>query len=214
MSENASITLEATALRASLRRLRRAQGAIAGGGLWAVESDGLSIAWGGAAEVIPVCGDGAWRVRVAGDHMKGLSRAKLPAGLLPVRVVADRLYVGTLSVPCAPITEAAKPVVPAFATERDLLLASYRHSPAELEATGHTGELARARARLARSVRRAANALAWLGLSEERVGAWVGRELAGAAPNRDVPSTPPAGVRLVVVDASDQIALFDRGDIE
>ena len=208
--ESSNINVDAKQLRTVLRRMGKAAGRISGAGMWTLGATGLTIEWAGAADTLTGVGAGHARIAVAGDHMKGLARLPLADDEVTIRVDGDRLYIDTMSIPCAAVTEAARTLVPAFADDRQLLLAAHRHTGAELEAAGHAAELKRARGRLGSSVARAAKALAWLGIDEYDVDVWITERLRMAASGgRD---EPPASAtpRLVIVEGNNQIALFNE----
>ena len=211
MAGHVSLMVDSKELRACLRRMGRGVGKVCGAGLWEFSGTVLTIEWSGCVETLAGIGHGSDRVAVDGAHMRGLSRVPLSPGNAALRLEDGRLYLGTMSVPCAPVTVAVSCVIPAFADQRELLLASHRHTRAELEAAGHASELERARDRLHASVGRAAKALAWLGIDGYDLDDWVDRQLRNTAlGGRDETPRPPVAPkpRLVVVDRTDQIALF------
>lgn len=213
MIESSTVTVEAVALQKCLRRMGRVAGRVCGAGIWELAADELSLEWSGTVEVLTASAGGGTgaRVRVEGVHMRGLAKIKFGRGEVTIRVEGDRLFLGTLSLPCARVTAIAESVLPAFATQRDLVLAVHRHNRADLLAAGHASELERVEERIEKSVERAARALSWLGIEDYEVRRWVDahmRSIAEGGAGHFPPRPKPIGPRIVVVDDNDQVQLL------
>ncbi len=206
MNESATVTLPGRQLTASLRRIGRAAARVHGAGFFDFHAKGLTISWSGAEEHVEGAGLGSIRVRVKGATMKGIAKLRFD-GPVTIAVRDERLYVDSTSVSCVPVSSEVEPLLPAFATPRDLALASYRHTRADLLAAGHEAELDALDARVSRSLDRAAAEFNWLGIERRDLSRWLEQHLDEAANGiRESPQPEPA--RLIVVGQDRQIQLL------
>ena len=181
-------TLRASDFAGALGQLRLMAREARGHAAWSFEADRLRVAWGGVAVEVAAVGDATARATVRATVMRGVVKLPMPvAGDHVLRLEQGRLYLdGSFSVPCELRREAAPQLLPVSPSPLDVALLGHRHTPAELEAAGLAPLVAKTRARTARASRSAARSLAFLGITEAQVEAWVESHLSTLA----APKTP------------------------
>jgi|GEM_PF-2425262 len=204
-------TVDARELADALRTMKKLAKGSTGDGGWTFAPDELRISWAGLSLGLAARGDDALTARLSASAMRTLVKVPLPrTGDHPLRVEGDRLYVdGSFSLPCVVQPRDVPQLLPMDHRPLDVALLTYRHDAATLTAAGLDRVVADAREDRARSVRAAAEALAWLGVEASHVDRWVEAHLtavAAGAPSFDV--TPTAPPKTIVIDRDGQVDLF------
>ena len=199
-------TVETRALAQLFAQLRKFGRGPRGDAGWVFDDGTLESEWAGVALTVPVQGEQRLSIRVGAKNMNGIVRAPLPKiDTLVVAVENDSLSLGSFSVPCQVRERPVPQLLPMAARPLDVALLPYKHHAEEIADAGLDDRVADVQKREARSVTAAAEALAWLGVQEKHVAAWVEEHLSKLA---GVP--PAAAPRQVVVDRAGQVQLFDE----
>ena len=199
-------TIETRALAQLFAQLRKFGRGPRGDAGWVFDDETLEIEWAGVALGVPAQGTEQGSVRVDAKTMSAIVRAPLPKiDTLAIAVENDTLSLGTFSVPCQVRERPVPQLLPMAARPLDVALLPYRHTAGEITDAGLEDRIADVQRREARAVAAAAEALAWLGVQEKHVVAWLEEHLSKLAGVR--PATAP---RQVVIDRAGQVQLFDE----
>jgi hypothetical protein len=132
---------------------------------WQFEAGSLTIDWNGTKDRLSGEGEGAAVVRVNGAAMMAVPRALSGnSGTIRVELAAERVQIGSFSLPCDAVEGSAPETLPTDAAPRHVLGVAFLKTSGELETEGLTEEVAELLERLGRSVAHAAQTFKWLGI--------------------------------------------------
>lgn len=147
-------------------------------------------------------GEGTAAFRFEAKFMQALANTLAKSGIIDVRVSADRVRFGTFAVPKTDV-DGATDFLPVDADEREVQMLAYRQSARTIANAGLTSAVAEACDRQADATSRAAGELAWIGIDEARLGAWIDAHLHAVA-------TGKRSFRIAVEDPMrQQLGLFE-----
>jgi hypothetical protein len=167
------MNVDGKALSVAVKRMTKVAGPVVGAAYFAFDEE-LTITWSGMSETLPLAipADEPLIVRIEADMMLGLGRRKAMRGDVELDWNGDRLRIGTLSLPGRAMDALPAMSLPMGAGDQELLCAMLRHSSSAALAAGYPAE--RVADRWHSSLDKAAQALAWTGLSRDEFVALVG----------------------------------------
>ena len=172
-----------------VKELQRANGIVTrrstGDAILAFDGCELSVRFGGAEFSVPAWGYWSHAVRTSSRWLVAFGKVPPKQDPLRIEIVAGRLRIATLSVPCrAQSLEALTVELPVDVDLCTVLRIGHMHSEGELEGSGVLTAITRARAERDRRMQRAFEHLAPLGVTPAAIEVLVTSALFGDLPMR------------------------------
>ena len=203
------LIVEASAVQAVLKSLKPlAKPGRAGDGSFTLSSEMLQLRWAGGEFEFDATGDMHDRqvtVLLAEAMMLKLAGVLPKKGEIRVSVAGDRLILGTMSLPCAVVAEAAPHLLSVNANALEVALLPYRHDRDVIERSGAGRLVEEVERKRTRAIAAAANTLAWLEIDEDLLGTWVEAHLTAKGRGEKT-----FRVGLIVANAVGQVELFPK----
>jgi hypothetical protein len=189
-----------------LGQMKKFGGIVAGDASWNLTPTSLGIEWAGMGLEVPAEGEASVFARVKCVNMDGLAKMDFDApGITTLRVGDGKLSLDGFSVPCVETVKAVPQLLPMGARTMHVVLLPYLHSASEIDAAGLRQPLEELNERKAASVKQATESLAWLGVEQKHLAAWLQAHLQAVAAGHETVSLDP---RRVVIDQKGQAELF------
>ncbi len=150
-------------------------------GLWTLAPGQLQVDWAGAIVELAGNGEASCVVRIPAEAMHALARVSPAGSDVRVEVVDSRVSFNGFIVNYERLAAPAQVLAPIHATQLQVLVASYRQTAEEIDASGLGRSIAEAEARRDRCIEVAAERLAWLGIDAALLATWVDAHLNAVA---------------------------------
>ena len=171
-------TVENAALMAALEDLQPGPQKRGIPAIWRCEPEMIALEWGGMSSTIAVRSKGRAVFRISGGSMLGMARCPLDQDELVVRVLSGVLHVGRRRITCHEVTTTLPPLLLPVGGDDVEFLKLYLQQPAAvIVQSGLRAAVDERVGRVEKALDEMGRALAWTGLSRERLSGLVWSEL-------------------------------------